>query len=272
MSSASKTLKLLEHFSPDRPEIGLSQLCRLAGRDKATTYRYLQALEDVGFIEQNPGTKQYRLGPALLQLAQTRELTVPRKAGVEAPLRALADSTGETSHVSVLSGKTLYKLMAHESLKHSIRVIIDIQTFPLHATASGLCALAFGPDDLMDAAKADLVSYTSATATDPETLQDAVQKTRTTGFGKSEGSLEADVYSLAAPLFDQSGQFAGAVSAASVATRFTPELEQSIRTHLITASRAITHNWGGTVPTQIEQAWSTGQTQSRDIQRLEPTR
>ena len=124
---------------------------------------------------------------------------------------------------------------------------------------------------MLEVAKADLAAFTSATMTDPDALHAAIQKTRACGFGKSEGSLEADVHSLAAPLFDQAGQFAGAVSAASVATRFTPELEHQIQTHLITASRTITHNWGGTVPTQIEQAWSTGRDPSRDLQELEPT-
>jgi len=108
MSSTSKTLALLAYFSPAQPEIGLSQLCRQAGRDKATTYRHLQALEDAGFVEQNPATKHYRLGPALLQLAQIREETVPRKAGAETVLDGLVDTTGETAHVSVLSGTTVY--------------------------------------------------------------------------------------------------------------------------------------------------------------------
>ncbi|WP_405108304.1 helix-turn-helix domain-containing protein [Phaeobacter sp. BS52] len=110
MSSATKTLALLSHFSADRPEIGLSQLCRIAGRDKATTYRHLQALETAGFVEQNPTTKHYRLGPAVLQLAQVREATVPRKLGAQLPLSQLADVTGETAHVSVVSGSTLYAL------------------------------------------------------------------------------------------------------------------------------------------------------------------
>ena len=79
MSSATKALKLLSYFSTARPEIGLSQLCRLAQRDKATTYRHLQSLEAVGFVEQNPMTRQYRLGPALMHLSQVREITVPRK-------------------------------------------------------------------------------------------------------------------------------------------------------------------------------------------------
>ena len=190
MSSASKTLELLAFFSEARPEIGLSQFCRLAGRDKATTYRHLQALEDAGFVEQNPLTKSYRLGPIVLQLAQTREATVPRKAAVEKPLFDLADVTGETAHVTVLSGTIMYGLASCESPRHGTRAIIDIQTFPLHATASGLCALAFGPPHLFDVACANLDAFTANTTVKIDDLSAMITAQRAAGFTRGNKSFE----------------------------------------------------------------------------------
>ena len=256
LSSAAKTLELMAYFSTTRPEIGLSQLCKLAKRDKATTHRHLQALEKTGFVEKNPITKQYRLGPAVLQLAQTREATVPRKAGVQAPLFDLADATGETSHVTVLSGTTVYELMSCDSPKHGTRAIIDIQTFPLHATASGLCALAFGPEALIDVALNELQPFTRTTATTSEELHAMVEAIRNTGFGRADRSFEDDVQGLSAPIFDQTGHFAGAVSVASVAARFTPDIERIIKTQLVITARQISNNWGGTIPAQIEAIWA----------------
>ena len=256
LSSTAKTLELLAYFSTTRPEIGLSQLCKLAKRDKATTHRHLQALEKTGFVEKSPITKQYRLGPAVLQLAQTREATVPRKAGVQAPLFNLADATGETSHVTVLSGTTVYELMSCDSPKHGTRAIIDIQTFPLHATASGLCALAFGPEALIDVALNELQPFTRTTATTSEDLHAMVEAIRNTGFGRADRSFEDDVQGLSAPIFDQTGHFAGAVSVASVAARFTPDMERIIKTQLVITARQISNNWGGTIPAQIEAIWA----------------
>ncbi|SMX44681.1 IclR family transcriptional regulator [Octadecabacter ascidiaceicola] len=256
MSSVTKALDLLSHFSAARAEIGLSQLCRIAKRDKATTYRHLQALEVAGFVEQNPTSKQYRLGPAVLQLAQTREATVPRKASTERPLFDLTETTGETAHVTVLSGTKMFGLAVCDSPRHGTRAIIDIDVFPLHATASGLCALAFGPKGLMDVALADLTSFTTETATTPSALSNTVDAIRQTGFGRAMRSYETEIEGVSAPLFDQTGQFAGAVSVASVATRFTPALEHTIKEHLMIASRDITHNWGGTIPSHIEGLWA----------------
>ena len=266
LSSAAKTLELLAYFSTTRPEIGLSQLCKLAKRDKATTHRHLQALEKTGIIEQNPITKRYRLGPAVLQLAQTREATVPRKVGVQAPLFDLANATGETSHVTVLSGTTVYELMSCDSPKHGTRAIIDIQTFPLHATASGLCALAFGPEALIDVALNELQPFTRTTATTSEDLHAMVEAIRNTGFGRANRSFEDEVQGLSAPIFDQTGHFAGAISVASVAARFTPDLERIIKTQLIITARQISNNWGGTIPAQIEAIWAKHFTPSQALE------
>lgn len=252
MSSATKTLELLSYFSISRPELGLSQLSRLAKRDKATTHRHLQALEDAGFVEQNPLNKLYRLGPVVLQLAQTREVSVPRKISAESELTKLCDATGETAHVSVLSGSTLYPLTYRESVQHSTRVIINNKILPLHATASGLCALAFGPSKLFDAAVANLHEFTPHTISNVEDLLKAIQITKEAGFGHSDRFFEADVVSIAAPVFDQTGLFAGAVSVASVATRLTPDLEICIRQNLKIASEVISRNWGGRISDEIQ--------------------
>ncbi|MFK7835967.1 MAG: IclR family transcriptional regulator [Sulfitobacter sp.] len=266
MSSATKSLELLSYFSATRPEIGLSQLYRLAKRDKATTYRHLQALEGVGFVEQNPQTKGYRLGPALLHLAQIRETTVPRKDGAQAALRTLADVTGETAHVSVLSGTTLYSLMSCASQQHATRAVIDITTHPLHATASGVCTLAFGPEVLFELALKTLDGFTANTPTSPQALAATVEKVRQTGFGVAEKTFEDEIYGISAPIFDQTGSLAGTISVASVASRFTQQLETVIKTNLIRASREITHNWGGTVPARVQAAWVISLSQSTALE------
>ncbi len=256
MSAAAKTLELLSYFTPTRPEIGLSQLCRIAARDKATTYRHLQVLEKYGFVEQNPQTKQYRLGPAVMQLAQLREATVPRRKGAQTALTVLAAATGETAHATVLSGTTLYALASCESPMHGTRAIIDISTFPLHATASGICALAFGPAALFDVALTSLEAFTDKTPTTPEALAALVDNVRATGFSRADQSFEREIHGISVPVFDQTGLFAGTVSVASVASRVTPELERIIKTELVAASRDITRSWGGALPADIETTWA----------------
>jgi len=264
MASATKALELLQLFSVAHPEIRLSQMCRMAGRDKATTYRHLQSLEAAGLVEQNPATRHYRLGPLVMHLAQVREATVPRKDAARAALEALADATGETAHVTVVSGKTVYALSDCESPHHAARAVVDITTFPLNATASGLCAVAFGDPALMEAAEADLQAFTARTPRTQDAFRALIDSIRATGFGRAEQIFEDEIQGISAPVYDHSGHFAGAVAVACVAARFTPALETIIKTELIIAAREITRNWGGIVPAQIETAWARSVPQRRD--------
>ena len=188
-------------------------------------------------------------GLFVLQLAQTREISVPRKLGADVALSTLAESTGETAHVSFLSGTTLYPLTSCESHRHSTRVIIDNHL------------LAFGPTELFDVAANNMDVYTSNNLNMADELALALHEVRQTGFGRTNRPF--DVTSLAAPVFDQTGLIAGAVSVACVATRFTPTLENEIRKHLVTTSLEITHNWGGNVSENIVFSWTENMPNSK---------
>ena len=61
MGTVDKALSLLRHFSVQHPEIGLSELSRLAGYDKTTILRCMNALERNGFVEQNSDSKNIAL-------------------------------------------------------------------------------------------------------------------------------------------------------------------------------------------------------------------
>ncbi len=265
MSTVEKAYSLLGFFSEEKPELGLSELKRLSGRDKATTYRYLEALERVGLLEQAPVTRTYRIGPAVLRLAQLRERTMPRLSVVEALLPELADATGETVHASHLEGDRLITLANRESSAHSTRVVIDIAELPLHATASGLAVIAYGPDKLRSAAAARLEKFTPRTPSDNDALDAAIAEARDTGFGRSIGAYEEDVHSLSVPLFDASGQAAGAVAVAALASRMTPQLERTIQSELIRVGRAITERWGGHVPPRLDDIWNAGPVTKKEL-------
>jgi DNA-binding IclR family transcriptional regulator len=256
MSVVAKAAELLTFFSPDRPEIGLSEFRALVGRDKATVYRHLGALESAGLLEQNPVTRAYRIGPAVLRLAHLRELATPRRAGAVAVLPALAEHTGETAHASLLEGLHLRKLAHQESTRHSTRVVMEDEVYPLHATASGAAVLAYGSPALRRGAEAAMDRFTDTTPVTPADLTVIVDNARATGFGVSAGGYETGVHGIAVPLFDQSGAVTGAMSVASVATRITPALEQLIRRELVKAGRAVTQSWGGRIPPDLEAAWA----------------
>lgn len=256
MSTVSKAIDLLNWFSAERALIGLAEFQRLTGRDKATTYRYLSALEQSGFLEQEPTTRAYRIGPAVLRLAHIREVTVPRRAGVIRVLPQLADATGELAHASILQGSSLVSLTDVSSSRYSARVVLSESELPLHATGSGLAVLAYCGPSLRYATCKKLKRYTKNTATTKTELDQKLQNVRDTGFGIGDETYEEGVFGIGVPLFDSTNNVAGALAVASVATRIDKEKINIIKSELIPAARKITHNWGGKVPDELNQIWT----------------
>ncbi len=260
MSTVCKAIDLLGWLSEQRAEIGLAEFQRLTGRDKATTYRYLCALEESGLLEQNPDSRAYRMGPAVLRLAHVRETTVPRRAGAEQVLMQLADATSELAHASILQGSTLIPLADHCSTRHSARVVLSEPELPLHATASGLAVLAYADPALVKMAEKKIKRYTDNTTISKKALHEKLQSVRDIGFGVADQSYEEGVYGIGVPLFDPSNAVAGAVAVASVATRINEQKIIAIKQELIAAARLITHSWGGVVPDALDHLWCSSST------------
>jgi DNA-binding IclR family transcriptional regulator len=253
MQTVDKAMALLGHFCPAQPEIGLSELGRMTGFDKAATRRFLVALSKHGFIEQNQDNKKYRLGSAFLHFARIREATLPLVSIVQPILNELAASTGETAHASILSGYSLATIAVAESQRATRANVDPAEPLPLYATASGLVCLAFGLPSLFDdySKHVQFKRIAANTLTSKKALKEKVAETLEQGFGCANRSFESDIIGTAAPIFNQSGAAYGAVAVAAVASRFDPATKRKIIHNVVDAAMSVTHATGGLVHGQV---------------------
>ena len=252
-STVLKALSLLDFFTERRVRIGLSDMARLAGFNKATTLRLLSALEAKGFVEQDTATRTYHLGPAVLRLAQLREAGFPMLDTVDAVLAELSARTGEMAHASLLVGGVLTNIGMRES-RHANRVTIEKgEVLPLHATASGLAVLAFSAPDVIDAAlRARLARHTGQTETDAGRLRTEIAAIARAGVALSNGRYEDGVLGIAAPCFSPEGVVSGAVAIAMPSLRATEPQLALCKEAVHDAARQLTERRGGTFPVQRE--------------------
>ncbi|MES0885093.1 IclR family transcriptional regulator [Roseibium sp. SCP14] len=257
MGTITKALNLLNFFSPSHPEIGLTEFRTLSGQDKATVHRHLIELASNGFLEQNPVTKGYRLGPAILRLAAVRERLFPARSLVAPLVERLATDLGELVHVSLREGDHLSPLCHHDALIHGTRVYFDeAELLPLHATASGLAMLAFGPDHLMSDLLADpLEASTQYTITDPDELKRTVERVQVEGVAFIDQGFELHVSSFGVPVFGDLKEAVGTMAVAVPTARMTDELKRKIPVALIEAATEVTEELGGTVPPHLRRIW-----------------
>lgn len=245
MSTVDKALELLNLFSERDPELGLSEVARRSGHDKATTRRLLVSMERQGVVEQDSRSKRYRLGPALIRLARVRESTHPLEAVVEDVLERIVEETGETAHFSLVAGGALATVGMKESPRANRVSLERGERLPLHATASGLAFLAFAPkDQVRRALGRQLRAHTERTITDPDALEEMIEAVKLSGIAVSNQGYETDVFGMAAPVFDGSGFAKGAVAVATPKSRIDAHVEATNRDALREAAIDLTRALG----------------------------
>lgn len=257
MGTTAKALSLLDHFSRAQPAIGLSELARLSGVNKATCFRLMGELVAHGLVEQVPGGTDYRIGPAVLRLAALREAAVPLKAAAMPVLQRLALDLGETAHLSHLVAGRLVTLAFAYGAASGMQVMMeDADVLPFHATSSGQAVLAYLPAPHVDAVlAAPLPAATPATLRDPARLRDRLARIRARGWADTAETFEAEVSSLALPLFDAHGEVLGAVAVAAPSIRMTDQARPPILRRLVQAARDLMQTWGGLPPAELDALW-----------------
>lgn len=220
LSTVDKAISLLDLFSIDAPELGLTEIARRAGYDKATTRRLLLSLARHGFVEQDGETRQYRLGAGLTRLARIREARFPLLQTALPFLRELAGATSETVHLAeAVNGSLLTVLVEHPARAN--RVNVDVGEYlPLHSTASGIAYLSHARDDLVKAAlDKPLAAFTSRTVTDPAAILDEVATARARGYSVMDQGFEEGVFSVAAAILGWDGYAIGTLAIAAPVVR-----------------------------------------------------
>jgi DNA-binding IclR family transcriptional regulator len=141
IASVDSALRLLTLFR-DRPRVRLSEASEHLGVAHSTAHRLMAMLAYHGFVRQEPGSRVYVAGPALVEigLAAVRELDIRRHA--RPVLERLAASLGETVHLAVLEGGNVRYLDAVESPR-ALRVASRTgSVLAANCTASGKVLLA----------------------------------------------------------------------------------------------------------------------------------
>ena len=149
--SLERGLAILSSFNSDRPLIGVSELSRDLELSRSTAHRYVATLAKLGYLQQDPDSKRYRLGPKVLDLGfsainsmDLREISAPH-------LRQLSDETGYTVNLAILDGIDVVYIERCRTARPGQREIdLNLHVgarLPAYCTAMGKAILAFIPED-----------------------------------------------------------------------------------------------------------------------------
>jgi DNA-binding IclR family transcriptional regulator len=222
INSVEKALKILLAFQKSRPLWGVRDLSVHLGFSPATVQRILQLLKTHGFVDQDPETRQYRLGRIYYRFVDTLQSSFPLARAAVPYMRQLSDRTRETVHLNVVEGQERICIDTIESsqpLKASMPVG---NRSPLYAGASSKCLLAFSSTDFIRQylERIHLVPLTPETIVDRKQLAGELQKIRRHGVALSLGERTPGLGSISAPILNHSGTLLAALSLAIPELRY----------------------------------------------------
>lgn len=229
---AARTFDLLEFVAgSDRPA-SLLEVAEQSGIDKSTSSRLLAFLVGRGYLERDPVSRRYWVGPSALALSGP----ALRRFGIQeiaSPiLEQLRDASGETATVHVCVGDDRLCTGGAES-RHQLRRVVPLgERLPLHAGgSSGRIIAAFsGPPEA------------------PERADAAWRKVvRAKGYFAGVDDRTEGAAGISAPLFGRQGIY-GSITIAGPSERWTMAQMTAFAPELLRAARRITAALGGTFP------------------------
>jgi DNA-binding IclR family transcriptional regulator len=201
--------------------LALSELARKVGLSKTSTLHLVRTLEVERFVARDE-FGHYRLSWGVYELGSvvTRNVDLTRVARIH--LDRLAEETNEAVLLAIAEGRSVLYLDRGQS-NESFTMVANVgRRSPLHTNASGKLLLAHMPGELVDSVIADgLERRTPATIVDPGELKDALAVIRAQGYATCWQEQESSLNSIAAPLWDYTGQVCAALTVAGPSNRLT---------------------------------------------------
>jgi len=224
IQSVAHALDVLEEFRGDTDELGVTELSKKLKLHKNNVFRILATLQSRNYIEQNKSNDNYRLGIKCLELGQTFIHQRGLLKQAKPILQDLAETTGETSYISILRGNEVVYLDSVET-SSTVRVISRVGLhMPVHATAAGKALVAFESDEeLQKRFAGEIPRMTNATKTRLDELMKDFAAIRERGYATDLEEFEEGLRCIGAPVRDYTRKVIGAISVSGPANRLTDE-------------------------------------------------
>jgi IclR family KDG regulon transcriptional repressor len=245
IQSVSHALDVLEQFTGEPDELGVTELSKRLKLHKNNVFRLLATLEARGYIEQNKATENYRLGVRCLRIGQRFVMQTGLLRQARPVMHQVAKACHETSFITVMRDGCAIALDAVEA-EQPVRMVSRIgDPLPLHCTAAGKMHLAFADDELRASLPEALQKFTEKTLVDRQVLGQQLKKIVESGFAVDVGEHIEEVRSVAVPIRDYTRAVVGSLAVSGPAYRLSQErLEKEIVPLMLKAGRELSTRLG----------------------------
>jgi DNA-binding IclR family transcriptional regulator len=183
----------------------------------------------------------YQLGPRAMELGLVFASNSDILSHARTVMNRLAEKTGETVKIGILSSDQVLIVAAVESA-HQLHTRGDLGTrWPLHSSSLGKAILStLQPEELAEVlATKGMPQFTKNTITTLEEMELEVKRIRARGYATDQQENEAGVCCIAAPIANTLQGVAGAIGISGPCVRIRDKAISELAQQVIAASRMI---------------------------------
>jgi IclR family KDG regulon transcriptional repressor len=221
IKSLDHALQVLELFSAENQEWGVTEISAALNLYKSTVFDILKTFENRGFMKKEEKTQKYQLEIKFMQIIGAILNKMSLKEVALPFMDRLSQKYDETVHLSVtVDDKTLPILMI-ESTK-ILRSFISLgESIPLYCTSSGKMTLAYWPADRLEEylQRQELHRFTENTITDSDKLREELRNAAARGYAVDNAEKDEGIKCVASAIKDFSGKVIATISVSGPAAR-----------------------------------------------------
>ncbi len=230
-SSIEKALEILLAFTPYNQELGTGEISQKLGLHKATASRILRTLADKGFLQQDPDTKKFTLGPAASDIgrAYNNGLSSNLVQLAKPYIDDLRSTLEETVVLEILSGDSTVMAYIAEGPQR-VRLAGTVgDRLPVYAAAGAKAILAFlAQDRIEDFIGEDMPELTPNTITNPDAYRKGLEEIHRRGYSLDEEEIDIGINAVGVPIFNHEEEPIAAVVVAGPSQRITGKEDSSV--------------------------------------------
>lgn len=248
--SLERGLAILGAFTPGRPVLGIADIADGLGMSRSTTHRYVITLVALGFLEQG-ASRKYRLGLRVTDLGMAALNSTGLREHARPFLEELRQRTSYTVNVAVLDGsEVLYVDRARSFRRGQHKIDLNLRPgsrLPAYCTSLGKILLAYLPE----AEQRDLLGELQLTRRGPNSVRSKkalrieLEQIREEGLAVNDEELADGLFSMAAPIRNESKEVVAAINMAVHSSMISlEELVDALGPHLVATADHISARLG----------------------------
>jgi IclR family pca regulon transcriptional regulator len=237
MTSLARGLLVIQSFTPQTPQMTISQLAAKTGLSRAAVRRCLYTLSKLGFAGVEDGSR-YALRPRMLTLSNTYSASNSLSTAAQPILERMSAALHESFSVATLDGDDIVYI-ARSTVSRVMSDDLHIGSrLPAYCTSMGRVLLAYLPSDQLEQylARVVLTAHTPRTVSSVDKLRLALRNVRRNGYALVDQEYEIGLRSLAVPVYSPTGRVVSTLNLSGSAprmasfdmqTRFLPHLRNA---------------------------------------------